>query len=225
MLNTIMIKNNLTEFWEKKVIKSDKHFVETLSEEKIERMTQRVDEFILSNLDFSKIKTTLDWGCGGGLFAKILLEKSNVILADISEESILEAKKHTGKNHQSILIPQEIDNFNYQGGKVDLLFCHTVIHHFPSYEYWCKVFDIWTKKIKPEYFGLQIKIGDETTVRNDYFKDENYLNALYLEETEFVNKFRDAGYKKINLGYKINRYKNSDKIMKVGYFVFQKYNY
>ena len=218
-----MIKNNLTEFWENNVVKSDKHFVETLSEEKIERMTQRVDEFILSNLDFSKIETVLDWGCGGGLFAKILSKKTNIILADISTESLKKAQSYLEDNYiKSIQIPENLNNFNPLEQKIDLIFSHTVIHHFPSYEYWCKVFDIWTKKIKPEYFGLQIKIGNKTTVRSDYFKDENYLNALYLEETEFVNKFRDAGYKKINAGYRINKYKDSDKIMKVGYFVFQK---
>jgi len=215
--------NNLTTFWNNKVIKSDKHFVETLSDEKIERMTERVEEFIFSKLDFSKIMTSLDWGCGGGLFAKVLSEKSDVILADISEESLKEAKRYIqNKDIKTVLIPENIDNFLLPKQKIDLLFSHTVIHHFPSYEYWQKVFNIWTQKIRPEYFGLQIKIDDKTIERNDYFKENNYLNALYLNEIEFVDSFKNARYEKINSGYKINKYKNPDKIMKVGYFVFKK---
>jgi len=213
----------LTEFWDKKVIKSDKHFVETLSEEKINRMKSRVDEFIFSHLDFSKIRTVLDWGCGGGLFAKILSDKADVILADISQESLFKAQSYIDKeNLKSILIPENLDELNIPTENIDLLFSHTVIHHFPSYEYWLKVFDIWTNKIKPNCFGLQIKIENETTEKGDYFNENNYLNALYLNENEFVLMFNDADYKLINADYKINRYKNPDQIMKVGYFVFEK---
>lgn len=106
--------------------------------------------------------------------------------------------------------------------KIDFVFSHTVIHHFPSYQYWLKVFNIWITKIKPKYFGLQIKIGDNTNERGDYYNDNNYLNALYLDEVEFVKMFKNAGYRKVNSGYKINHYKNPDKTMKVGYFLFEK---
>lgn len=213
----------LTDFWENQVVKSDKHFVETLSEEKIKRMKDRVEEFIFSYLDFTKINTTIDWGCGGGLFADILSNKSDVILADISYESIQKAKSYIGKELQSILIPENPVNMQIPETKIDLLFSHTVIHHFPSYDYWLKVFDIWTKVIQPTYFGLQIKIEDETSERGNYFDEKNYLNALYLNEGEFVNMFENAGYKLLNAGYKINTYKDPDLIMKVGYFVFEKY--
>jgi len=218
-----MTENKLSNFWENKVVKSDKHFVETLPQEKIDRMKNRVDEFILSKLDFAKIKTAIDWGCGGGLFAKIISEKTNVILADISKESLEKAEKYINKkNINKILIPDNLDTLTIPNQEIDFVFSHTVIHHFPSLEYWHQIFDIWTKKIKPKYFGLQIKIGDNTSERDDYYKDKNYLNALYLNENEFVTMFEKSGYKKINAGYKINKYKNPDLIMKVGYFVFEK---
>ncbi len=218
-----MNKNNLSDFWENTVVKSDKHFVETLSQEKINRMTSRVNEFIFSKLDFSNINTVIDWGCGGGLFAKILSEKANVILADISTESLNKAEEYLKpKSAEKLHIPDNLDNIKLPEKQVDLLFSHTVIHHFPSLEYWHNIFDIWTNKIRPKYFGLQIKIGNKTSERANYFTGKNYLNALYLNENEFVTMFEKAGYKKINTGYKINTYKNPDLIMKVGYFVFEK---
>lgn len=216
-----MRDRNLSNFWEKDVIKSDKHFVDQLTDEKIQRMTTRVNKYFLEKLDFTKIKTTLDWGCGGGLFAKMLSEKSEVILADISNESLKHAKEYIGKDLQSILIPNKIDDFEYKNQNIDLLFCHTVIHHFPTKEYWNKVFNIWTTKIRPKYFALQIKIGDETKEKNNYFDDYNYLNALYLKEDEFVEKFLSKGYIATSKEYKINYYKNPDQIIKVGYFIFE----
>jgi 2-polyprenyl-3-methyl-5-hydroxy-6-metoxy-1,4-benzoquinol methylase len=159
----------LSDFWDQKVVKSDKHFVETLSQEKINRMKSRVDELLFSQLDFSKIQTVLDWGCGGGLFAKILSEKTKVIIADISQESINKTRSYTGKDLPAILIPEKLSDIQIPEKNIDLIFCHTVIHHFPSYEYWLEVFDIWTQKIRPNYFALQIKIEDKTIARENYF--------------------------------------------------------
>ena len=188
------------------------------------RIRSRVEKFILSKLDFSKIDTTIDWDCGGGFFAEILSHKTKLILADISNGSLQEDQKYIGKDLSTILIPMNIESFKFKEEKIDLLFCHTVIHHFPSIEYWYKVFDIWTQQIKPTYFAIQIKIGEETTERHpfNYYEAKNYLNSLYLNEKEFVERFAEARYENTYINHEINHYKNPVQTMKVGYFIFKK---
>ena len=217
------MNKKLNAFWENDVDKANKHFIGDLPPDKTQRMLKRVDKHILSHLDFEKIHTSLDWGSGGGLFSKILAQKSKLIAADLSEESLAETKRYTGNNSiQTLLIPENPENIALPDDEIDLLFCHAVIHHFPSPEYAQTIFNLWTQKIRPKFFGLHIKIGDKTIEKGNYFQGKNFLNALYLNENDFVNTFTDTGYKVVNKAYEINRYSNPEHTMKVGYFVFKK---
>lgn len=217
------MNKKLNTFWENEVEKANKHFVNELPPEKTERMLKRVNEHILSHLNFDQIHTALDWGSGGGLFSQILARHSTVIAADISQESLNETKRYLDDDSlKSLLIPENPNELKLPDVPIDLVFCHAVIHHFPSLEYRNKVFDIWLKSIRPKYFGLQIKIGEENTEKDNYFQGENYLNALYLNEEEFTNNFTSQGYTIKHRAYEINRYSNPEHIMKVGYFVFEK---
>lgn len=221
------MNNNLADFWENKVPKADKHFVDQLSDEKINRMLNRVRNNLLSHINLEEINTTLDWGCGGGLFARELKNFSDIVLIDISPESLRRAQNEIGNFKHAQVVPECITMFKYNGPPVDLLFCHTVIHHFPSYDYWKAVLDIWMNQISPKYFAVQIKVGEKTVWHEDvdlYYHDKNYLNGLFFAEKEFVNDFSNYNYSMVSSKIEINKYFNPDREMKVGYYVFRKDN-
>lgn len=209
---------SLIDFWDRGVGKNAKHFIESMDPKKIEKMKNRVQKHLFNNLDFSQINTTIDWGCGGGLFAKELSRWSDIVLIDISQESLDKAKDNV-KNVVSSQLVGELESFEYNG-PCDLLFCHTVIHHFPSYDYLLKVLDVW-QKIEPKFIAVHIKIGDKNKwfADKEYFKGKNCLSGLYLNDKQFVAELAKRGYKLNYQGIEKNYYENL--VMKVGYLIFE----
>lgn len=207
----------LSEFWDIEVDKEAKHFVNLMEAEKISFIKKQCENFIFNKLDFSKIKTCLDWGCGGGLFTKELKKWSNVSIVDISKESIEEAKIFAGGVAHSQILTENPSDFKYDGPNVDLIFCHAVIHHFPSFDYYKTILNIW-KSISPQIISIQVKLGDSTKNNTDYFSGSNYLNGLFIEYDDVINSFEEIGYICTNSSKSQNRYKSA----LFGYFIFEK---
>jgi len=69
-----------------------RHIIGKMSREKQERIIYRVDNNLLSNPLYENVKSVLDWGCGGGLLSKVLLDKGlDVYVVDLVEHSIKSA--------------------------------------------------------------------------------------------------------------------------------------
>ena len=142
---------DLQQFWNSKVPKGHKHFSNVMPKEKIEILTKRFRNHVVDQLDTEQIVITLDWGCGGGLMTKIVTEFSEVILLDISQESL-----QTAADYISVIAN---DSILYDGTTVivdvDLIICYSVIHHFPNLKYWQTVAENW-KTIKPKFLAIPL---------------------------------------------------------------------
>jgi 2-polyprenyl-3-methyl-5-hydroxy-6-metoxy-1,4-benzoquinol methylase len=211
--------DNLKEFWEKVPTKW-RHFTtgkNVLTSEKSKRIINRVEKHLFDNVDFNVIKNSLDWGCGGGLLSRELADKCNVNIVDISPTSLENATSFLeGKEFgETILIPNDITNFVYEGEEIDLIFSNEVIQHFPTIEYFNSVINIW-KDISPTYFALQIKMDKKTTECKNYKND--FLNGLRFKEEDFIDVFSKIGYNVTYKGYEWTQSRDC----KLGYFIFKK---
>ena len=180
----------LNKYWEHHIDKGHKHIASYMSDFKINEHIKRLQRHI-KNIEFNKINTILDWGCGGGILSKYLSQFGDVMILDISEESLKECIKYVDfKPTQSILFPNNPDDFNIPNIKIDLINCIAVIHHFPSIDYWNKISAIWNK-INPIYIMVQIKIAKEISKEQGtkYFENNNYINGLCLTKNDFLSKF------------------------------------
>lgn len=191
--------NDLKIFWENKVPKGHKHFMNDMSNDKINNLKKRVKENFLDNINFTNINTVYDWGCGGGIHTKTLSELSKVTPLDISEESLKECYKNTGI--EGILLTDKI-----KLPKVDMIFCADVVHHFPSLSYLNNILDKWLE-INPIYICVQFKISKENIESNDYFNKNNYINGIHLKEN-YIYDFLKKEYEKIN--FTTQKSKNGD---------------
>jgi SAM-dependent methyltransferase len=209
----------LTEFWNSEVDKEAKHFTGLMDPRKMASIIDRCERLLFDNLDFSLIRTCLDWGCGGGLLAKRLEGRvENLVLADISMESLNEARKLLGPDRARFLLLVENPNdFIYEGPPVDLVLCHAVIHHFPSLDHYEAVLDAWAK-LSPRFAALQVKLGAVTTQNRDYFKGNNFLNGLHLRHSDLLDSFGKRGFIRVAGVETPNR----DGSATLGYFVFRR---
>lgn len=172
------------QFWDQ-VSKGHKHFVDHLPQSKQKRLIDRFQAHGIGQLNTAEIQTTLDWGCGGGLLAKIASTFSEVILLDISEDSLQEALRYLAPlEPRTILFDSEVD----PELQVDLLICYDVIHHFSSYEYWQQIAKTWID-IGPRFISMHAKIGVETNSAENY--QEEYLNGLILTQEDFIYPFEN----------------------------------
>ena len=183
-------KNSLQEFWDFHVRKSDKHFSDHL-DVGWRGLILKSGRKLMSLMDGLDIKTVIDWGCGGGIISQELCNKYAVVLLDISLDSILEAEKKCDALG-SIVYPQEYSLFAKQ--KVDCIFSHAVIHHFPSIEYFKNILFEW-KQLRPKYLALQIKSTDgDTWSDKEYYNFRGYLNGLVLNRDHFVELLNEYGF-------------------------------
>ena len=214
----------LGDFWEKKVPKGDRHFMHgqgKLPPEVVERIFSRVKKHILDKIDFNDVDTTMDWGCGGGLFAKEISKHSHLCLMDISKSSLENALNYIDYNKNQVvytkLLPDDIESFIYEGPKVDLIFSNEVIQHFPSLDYFKKVIKIW-ETIQPNIIAFQVKLDNEIKENINYQSyKENYLNGLRLEEEEVINYFQKINFQLSSKNY--DKTKQGD--TKLGYYIFK----
>jgi len=165
-----------------------RHIIGKMSREKQERIIYRVDNNLLSNPLYENVKSVLDWGCGGGLLSKVLLDKGlDVYVVDLVEHSIKSALNYSVDISYSQLIDEDIEKFKYLGPKPDVIFSHAVIQHFPNYDYFTKVLKIWTEDIKPNYISIHVKLGEETKSAENYKKE--FLNGLIFNEDDLIKDF------------------------------------
>lgn len=188
-----MSNTQLKSFWETVVPKSHKHFIHTMDDEKISRLNTRVQTHFLEHLDFGRIKTALDWGCGGGLHTKTLSELCEVTPVDISQESLDSCEAYSGVKGR--LLADDLASNEF--ATVDLVFCADVIHHFPSLEYFEQICQLWNR-IAPDYLCVQFKSADENREATDYFDSSNYVHGLFLTKEYVQQKF--PGYAEMAYG-------------------------
>lgn len=180
---------NLQHFWDSHVPKGHKHFTDVMPEEKKKLLVKRFQDHVVDQLASQDakhtIKTTLDWGCGGGLIAKIIAEFSEIILLDISQESLQKTTDYIAP-----IVPN--DSILYDGtavtANVDMIVCYSVIHHLVDLKTWHKIVANW-KTIKPKFLAIQTKIGGLTKQNPDYRM--NYTDSLILSKKDFIGPFEN----------------------------------
>jgi hypothetical protein len=131
----------------------------------------------------------MDWGCGGGLLAKMLPYSVNLHLVDLVNHSLDSAEKYIGRPINKIKL-NEIEEFDTNLPQIDLLWCYSVIHHFPDIEYFKKVCAKWNE-IKPKRITIKTKFWKKAKEAGKY--EDGFLDALILSKQDLLNQF--PGYK------------------------------
>ncbi len=213
-----MNEKKLSEFWNHRVEKQYKHYLGTEFDKKHEKYVDDLTNNFFNHIDFSDIDIALDWGCGGGVGSSLLANHGEVVCLDISEQSLTSCRNLLEKNGQKIkseILLNNLTDFSIDF-EIDLIFCASVVQHFPSLEYWNSVVEHW-RKINPEWIAIQTRHGEENKDNEEeYFQDtKNYILALYLTSEEVLGKFSDH--------YELKYHKlNDDKYSMYEYFVFKK---
>lgn len=210
----------LSDFWENNVPKGWKHFTDHMDNNKKNYIIKNINKYFFKYINFSNIFKTLEWGCGGGLISQEFSKYTDIILLDISQESLNVANSFVDNVIYSQKINDNIDKFIYTGPQPDIIMSHAVIHHFPNYNYWKKVLKIW-KLLNPTYIAIHVKIGDKTKEAKDYFEERNYLNGLIFNENDLISDLLKVNYKLINKDI-IETLLSNQKIS--GFFVFKNDN-
>jgi len=193
-----------------------RHIIGKMSREKQERIIYRVDNNLLSNPLYENVKSVLDWGCGGGLISKVLLEKGyDVYVVDLIQDSLDSALKYASGISYNQLIDEDETKIKYSGPKPDVIFCNEVIQHFPSYEYFKNILNIWTYDINPNYISIQVKLGEETKSAKNYQSD--FLNGLIFNENQLIENFSEKNYEIVS-----KEYSYTVGHIKMGYYNFKK---
>lgn len=207
---------NIKEFWTN-VNKEMRHIVSEMDEEKTTRILSRVTTHLISPIsDVVGINSILDWGCGGGLISKKLVDLDyEVYSVDLVEHSLKSALEYCPQIKYSQLIDNDINLFRYEGPTPDIILCNEVIQHFPSEKYLDNVLGIWTNVISPKYIAIQVKLGDVTKSQRDY--KNNYLRGLILNEMDLISKFKSNQYTQMYMGYEKTITGQS-----MGYYIFKK---
>jgi trans-aconitate methyltransferase len=178
---------NLKDFWTNEASRGSKHFANELSSVKKKRIKQRFQENLLDIVDLDNVKTAIDWGCGGGLLAKLLPSEINLHLLDISDECMERSEAYIGKkcNYLPISDPQ---TFKAPEESIDLLWCYAVIHTMPSLDYYRQIVSIW-EEIGPKRIAIQTKVNKQDQIAEDY--EQDYLNALVLSKNSLLEPFQN----------------------------------
>ena len=207
---------NIKQFWTN-VNKGMRHIVSEMGDEKTTRILNRVTTHLISPISNSQdINSILDWGCGGGLISKKLVDLDyEVYSVDLVEHSLKSALQYCPEIKYSQLIDNDIDLVKYEGPAPDVILCNEVIQHFPTESYFDKVLDIWTNVISPKYIAIQVKLGDITKSQSDY--KNNYLRGLILNEMDLVSKFKSNQYTQMYKGYE-----KTVTGQPMGYYIFKK---
>lgn len=189
------MKLNLKKHWEAQST-TDRHIVTPKADKKWHnRLLNNLDNYTLNYINKSKVKTVLDWGCGGGLLSKQLKNDFHVSSVDISEDSLNNCIKYASPDYYQ-LVPIDIDTFKWGGGNIDFVHCHALVWHFPTLEYFQKVINIWDK-LSPNYIAFNTK-----PTKDDYKEVKNYsrdfLSALRLNDDFVIDLLDKKQYKVIN---------------------------
>tara|TARA_R100000700_G_C3148489_1_gene127911 strand:- start:370 stop:1011 length:642 start_codon:yes stop_codon:yes gene_type:complete len=202
----------LTDFWETEVPKDMKHFAEFLDSATVKYSIEVFEENTLSIVDATELRKCIDWGAGGGLLSKRLLAENpriDLTIADISSESLNEAQRYIGaENVTKVQVSEDETEWErLLDDGCDMLFCYSVIQHFPSLEYWKNVSSFW-EKLGPKYISLRTKIEDSSEEAREYYHNMSYLRGLVLSWDSLLEAF--PSYKVLHKRDSFTRNKQRD---------------
>lgn len=202
----------LKEHWNK-IPASWRHVASHVPEDKKQRIYRNWNDLIKANLPWDEVKNVVDWGCGGGLLSKVMVDEGkNVLSVDVSEKS-LKACELYAKPQQKYLAPNRLENFNYEF-KADLVLAHAVVWHFPNEKYFQDVIKLWIEKFSPKYIAFNTKQLPSGTFKEAKEYKDDFLNALILNNDHVV---------KLMKPYKLVSAKNGEtKTIPQTYFVFKR---
>lgn len=179
---------NLNSHWDN-VDFGNRHITTSLTHEKRDRHIDNFNNLYIKHLDTSKVNSSLDWGCGGGLLSKELKKISNkVYCVDVSKHSIHSCKEYANPT-ETFLLEDNITDIALP--QVDLILANAIVWHFPTYEYFKNVVDKWVT-LNPKYIAFNSKKSDKTTETNNYKKE--FLNALFLKDKDVIELFKSKNY-------------------------------
>ena len=133
-----------------------------------------------------KDKIVIDYGTGGGVFGKKLLEKGikKYIGYDIAERQIATAKKTLKdfKNKEFHLV----EDYPILS-QADVFISLAVIQHFPNRKYYEKFFEILNESKIPVLY-LQIRHDDLIFNNKKYYSNENVRYACHTNEKDLSER-------------------------------------
>jgi 2-polyprenyl-3-methyl-5-hydroxy-6-metoxy-1,4-benzoquinol methylase len=179
---------DLTKFWEKKVAKGHKHFANELSSVKKKRLRGRFEKHVLGKVNFVNVHRAIDWGCGGGLLAKIVPDHVKLHLVDISDECLHRTAAYVAPRKVTMDQITDPSTFEFEHPKADLLWCYSVIHHFPNKDWWIKTAALW-EELAPKKIAIHTKIGKKDKTAASYSID-SYFNGLILSKKSLLEPFK-----------------------------------
>lgn len=161
------------------------------------RLLYNLINHTLNHINKSKVKTVLDWGCGGGLLSKKLKDDFHVSSVDISQKSLNSCIKYASPDYHQ-LVPPDINEFKWGGKNIDFIHCHALTWHFPSLAYFQKVVDIWVK-LSPTYIAFNTKPSekDYQEIEDKHYK-KKFLTALKLNDDFVIRLLNEKAYRLIN---------------------------
>ena len=201
---------DLNNHWES-VDHGNRHIIKGLSKGFKDKHLNNFKKYYLEYIDTSKVTSSLDWGCGGGLLSKELKNFSkNVYGVDVSTHSLKMCNEYASPTKTFLLTngPLEIDLPN-----VDLILANAIVWHFPTLDYFKQVIDKWVE-LNPKYIVFNTKKKEKTIETKNY--SVNFLNALYLKDSDVIDLFKDKGYTLVTSNVPNNTKQPST------YFVFKK---
>lgn len=143
-------------------------------------------DFLHKLLEFTELKSILDYGIGSALLAKHLHSKYGLekyIGIDIADRQLAYARDRL--KDMSLEYELHGTNYEFSGAKVDALISLAVIQHFPDLEYLDNFLNnINTSKIP--FICLEIRFNTNTVCRDNNYKtikevaNKCYTNAQYI---------------------------------------------
>jgi 2-polyprenyl-3-methyl-5-hydroxy-6-metoxy-1,4-benzoquinol methylase len=195
---------SLVTFWNDKVSEPHRHIVGSMGNFKQIDLIRRLNKYVVNDLKKYNVTSVVDWGCGGGLLAKELVEEFKVTVFDISEKSLIECVNYVGKENLSdtFLVPNDLNDLHVNID-IDAIHCSNVIHHFPSFDYWYLVVNFW-KNLNPTCITINTKLGEDTESK-DYFRGNNYVSGLFLSKATVIDSFSSYNLVNFNTEPTINK--------------------
>ncbi|RBQ30020.1 class I SAM-dependent methyltransferase [Aliarcobacter vitoriensis] len=133
------------------------------------------------NLDFTKIKKILDYGCGTGLIAFELVNNSNEVLGLDSSTGMLEEfnKKAKEKNLSNIkALKHDILNDDLEENSFDLIVISMSLHHIENFEIF------FEKSFKALKNGGYLCINDLEKEDGTFHKKHNNAGVYHFGFTQ-----------------------------------------
>jgi ubiquinone/menaquinone biosynthesis C-methylase UbiE len=161
----------------------------------------------LSHYNFSKAKSILDIGCGGGNTIELLLQKSCAKVFGM-DHSPLCVKKATARNFNDIKAKRteiafgNVLNMNYFDNSFDIITAVETIY------FWQPIKRAFEEVFRVLSDGGKFVIINELSKQEDNLKEceklEKKLNLTVFTENELKTHIESAGFAVVNIYYKGN---------------------